>query len=394
MTHAAAPDHASAAAPAAPADRPRGAYLHVPFCPHVCPYCDFHKMRRNENLVARYLDRLDEEIAAAGARWPGPLDTIYLGGGTPSHLSDAELARVAAALDRAFGMPARLETTLEADPRTFDAARLARFRALGFTRLSIGLQSTQDAVLRFLGRQHDAREGLAAVGAALEAGFEVSADLITAVPGQDAVQDLEALAATGVPHASVYTLTVEPYTPFALRRVHVDEDRAAEDYARAAAVLGAHGYRRYEVSNHARPGFEAVHNQLYWHGDAFLGFGPSAAAYLPSDDGLGQRVTQPPIKAWLRGDPPERERLDPREYVLERLMTGLRTARGVDLDEVQARSGIDVRARWRGVVSEERRAGRLELREAEPGRGRGATLRATPEGLMVLDGILRRLFAS
>ncbi len=388
---------------AAAQDRPRSAYLHVPFCPHVCPYCDFHKMRRDERLVERYLDRLEEEILAAGARYGGPLETIYLGGGTPSHLSDAELARVFEALDRAFGLPAARETTLEADPRTFDRARLERFRTLGIDRLSIGLQSTQDPVLRFLGRQHDAREGLAAVEAALDAGFAVSADLITAVPGQDARADLERLAATGVQHVSVYTLTVEPYTPFARRHVHVDEDRAADDYARATEVLAARGYRRYEVSNHAKPGFEAVHNQVYWHGAWFLGLGPSAAGYLPMGDAsdpadLGERVTNLPIKAWLRGDPPERERLDAREHALERLMTGLRTARGVDLDALAARCGIDVRERWSEVLADELAAGRLTL-DAAPGEeggssGAGARLRATGQGLLLLDAILRRFFAS
>src|SRR5690606_6547110 len=120
----------------------RSLYLHVPFCPSICPYCDFHKMRRHEGLVARYLDRLEEEAAALAARHPGPLDTVYLGGGTPSHLTDGELARVFALLARSWGTPARLETTLEADPRTFDRERLARFRDHGVDRLSIGLQST------------------------------------------------------------------------------------------------------------------------------------------------------------------------------------------------------------------------------------------------------------
>ena len=381
----------------------------MPFCPHVCPYCDFHKMRRNEDLVGAYLTRLEAEIAEAGARFGGPLDTIYLGGGTPSHLSDAELDRVFAALDLAFGLPARLETTIEADPATFDAARLERFRALGIGRLSIGLQSTQDEVLRFLGRAHNAATGLAAVRTALDAGFEVSADLITAVAGQDTRADLEALAATGVQHVSVYTLTIEPYTPFALRRVHVDDERAADDYALASDVLGAHGLERYEVSNHARPGHASVHNQVYWHGAFFLGLGPSAAGYLPAGDGadpadLGQRVTNPPIKAWLRGDPPSRERIDPREHVLERLMTGLRTVRGVDLDALAARSGIDVRERYEDVLRDELAAGRLELatpgeppptpgatpRDARP----GAVLRATDRGLVVLDSVLRRFFAA
>jgi len=381
----------------------------VPFCPHVCPYCDFHKMRRNEDLVGAYLTRLEAEIAEAGARFGGPLDTIYLGGGTPSHLSDAELDRVFAALDLAFGLPARLETTIEADPATFDAARLERFRALGIGRLSIGLQSTQDEVLRFLGRAHDAATGLAAVRTALDAGFEVSADLITAVAGQDTRADLEALAATGVQHVSVYTLTIEPYTPFALRRVHVDDERAADDYALASDVLGAHGLERYEVSNHARPGHASVHNQVYWHGAFFLGLGPSAAGYLPAGDGadpadLGQRVTNPPIKAWLRGDPPSRERIDPREHVLERLMTGLRTVRGVDLDALAARSGIEVRERYEDVLRAELAAGRLELAapsEAPTMHAAPTTdsrprtvLRATERGLVVLDSVLRRFFAA
>lgn len=380
---------------------PRSVYLHVPFCPHVCPYCDFHKMRRDESLVAAYLDRLEGEIRAAGERWGGRLDTLYLGGGTPSHLSDAELERVFAALDEAFGLPARLETTLEADPATFDRARLERFRALGVSRLSIGLQSGHDPVLRFLGRVHDARQGLEAVRSAQEAGFEVSADLITAVPGQDAVADLRRVAEIGVGHISVYTLTIEPYTPFALRRIEVDEDRAAEDFESASDVLAGYGYHRYEVSNHALPGRESVHNQVYWHGATFLGLGPSAAGYLPANgDGsadLGVRVANPPIKAWLRRDPPERRPLEPRDFVLERLMTGLRTTRGVDLSELEARSGVRVRERYAQVVEEELAAGRLELNAGRlelDGGSAGQVLRATPDGLRVLDAILRRFFAA
>lgn len=370
---------------------PRSLYLHVPFCPHVCPYCDFHKMRRDEALVARYLDRLEREIADAGARFGGPLETLYLGGGTPSHLSDAELLRVLTAVGGAFDLSAAREVTLEADPATFDAERVAFFAGAGVTRLSIGLQSTQDAVLRFLGRAHDGATGLDAVRTAVASGLEVSADLILAVPGQDPEVDLERLAASGVGHVSVYTLTIEPYTPFALRRIRVDEDRAADDYDLAAERLAQHGFRRYEVSNHALPGREAVHNQVYWHGAYFLGLGPSAAGYLPVGDGsdpqdLGERVTNLPIKAWLRGDAPERERLSPHEHVLERLMTGLRTTRGVDLVALCDRTGIDPRTGFGALIDDEAAAGRLTLD--------GATLRATDAGLPVLDAILRRFFAA
>lgn len=376
-------------------DRPRALYLHVPFCPHICPYCDFHKMRRGGGLVARYLDRLEAEIAELHARFPGPLDTIYLGGGTPSHLEDDELARVVGALDAAWGFPARRETTLEADPGTFDPARLKRLRALGFDRLSIGLQSTQDPALAFLGRAHDGAEGVRALRWALAAGFEVSADLIAALPARaerDLARDLDALADLGVPHVSVYTLTVEPFTPFALRGVRVDDDAAADEYELAEARLAARGYERYEVSSHARPGHRARHNSVYWSGEPWLALGPSAAGYLPRGDAapfdpdLGVRSVNPPIKAWLEGAPPERETIDREGYALERLLTGLRTAEGVDLAALRARAGIEVRQRWRAQVDAMLDAGMLELG--------GTRLRATRRGLAQLDGVLGRFFAA
>jgi putative oxygen-independent coproporphyrinogen III oxidase len=365
---------------------PSALYLHVPFCPQICPYCDFHKMLRHEGLVEGYLGRLEREIAETAALCPGPLETIYLGGGTPSALNDAELERVVAALDAAWGFPALAETTLEADPLTFDPERLRLFRELGFSRLSIGLQSTQDPVLERLGRRHDAREGLEAVAWALEAGFEVSADLITAVPGQDATTDLRTLAATGVPHVSVYTLTVEPFTPFALRGVKVDEERAADDFELAADILAEHGLERYEVSSHARPGHESRHNQVYWHGRHFLGLGPSAAAYLPAPDCPGVRVTNPPIKRWLEGAEPEREPVSNDEHVLERLMTGLRTRLGVDLADVRERTGVDVERRFAETLAPLFDQGLLE---SVSGR-----LRASDAGLIRLDALLRRLFAT
>lgn len=366
---------------------PRALYLHVPFCPKVCPYCDFHKMRRHEGLVAAYLKRVREEARARYTAFPGPLNTVYFGGGTPSHLTDDELTFVVETLRETWGFPAALETTLEADPLTFDRGRLETFRELGFNRLSIGLQSTQDAVLRFLGRQHTGREGLAAVEAAVEAGFEVSADLITAVPGQDAARDLHALAGTGVNHVSVYSLTVEPYTPFAQRGVRVDEDQEAEDYALANEVLTAYGLARYEVSSHARPGREAKHNSVYWRGEPFLALGPAAAGFLPAPTAphpLGQRYTNPPIKGWLAGAPPETLPVGPAEYVQDVLMTGLRTARGVDLEGLSARAGFDVAAHYREVLGRLGRAGLVE-------RG-GATLCATEAGLLQLNGVVGALF--
>ena len=353
--------------------------------PKICPYCDFHKMRRHEGLVAAYLDRLEQEARELHATYPGTLDTIYLGGGTPSHLDDRELQRIFDVLGDTWGWPARVETTLEADPLTFDEERLARFREWGIDRLSIGLQSTQDGVLRFLGRRHDGRAGLEAVAWAVEAGFEVSADLITAVAGQDAERDLHALAASGAPHISVYTLAIEPYTPFALRGVRVDAEREADDYVLADRILSAYGYERYEVSSHAKPGHASRHNQVYWHGEPFLALGPSAAGYLPGNDGRGVRTRNPPIKGWLQGEPPEREELTSRDYVLERLMTGLRTTRGVDLAHVGEVGGLDVLGRFGRPIEDACARGWLVLD--------GHRLRTTAAGLTRLDGILRGIFA-
>lgn len=360
-------------------------YLHVPFCPHVCPYCDFHKMRRDERLVARYLDRLEREIAEQGERYAGRPDTVYFGGGTPSHLSDAELGRLVAALDRAFGFPGAVETTLEADPLTFDPERLARIRDLGFDRLSIGLQSTQDGVLRFLGRAHDGRQARQALDWALASGMRVNADVITAVDGQDAERDLRTVAASGVGHMSVYSLTVEPGTPFALRGVTVDREREADDFERTVTVLGAYGLERYEVSNFARPGEESRHNQATWRGRPYLGLGPSASSYLAGgsqESGpFGTRTRNPPIRPWLEGAPPERDVLDAEGVVVERLLTGLRTREGVDLERLERDTDRTPEAMaprwWRDALKH-----RLLAVE-------GTRLRATPAGLARLDALLR-----
>ncbi len=359
----------------------RALYLHVPFCPHVCPYCDFHKMRRNEALVERYLARLEQEAEVAALRYPGPLDTIYLGGGTPSHLSDPELTRVVRMLDRHWGFPARLETTLEADPLTFEPDRLRRFAELGFSRLSIGLQSTQDQALRFLDRRHDGRQGLQALTWALDSGLAVNADLMTAVPGQDPLADLHAVAASGIAHVSVYTLTVEPGTPFARRGIRVDPEREADDFEAAARVLASYGLERYEVSNYARPGAESHHNLAVWRGRSYLGLGPSASAYLPDGGPFGTRLTNPPMRAWLAGAPPERDVLAPGDVLLERLLTGLRTREGADLAAAETESGLRlerVAPRW---LADATRHGLL-VRD-------GPRLRATEAGIARLDALLR-----
>lgn len=361
-------------------------YLHVPFCPSICPYCDFHKMLRNEGLVARYLERLEREAAALATRYPGPLRTVYFGGGTPSHLSDDELTRALTAVERGWDGLGSDETTLEADPLTFDEQRLELFGNLGVTRLSIGLQATQDHTLKFLGRVHDGSQGLAAVKMALRSGLRTNVDIIMAVEGQDLELDLRTVLNLGASHLSVYSLTIEPNTPFGRRGVQVDADKDADDFELAGEIIAEYGLKRYEVSNFARPGEESHHNLAYWRGDHYLALGPSASGYLPEGP-HGTRYHNGPIRTWLLGAAPELEVLDAADVVLERLMTGLRSSEGVNLRELQQRSGQALQVVAATWLSNALRHELLELDD-------DSVLRATATGLERLDALLRTFVAS
>jgi oxygen-independent coproporphyrinogen-3 oxidase len=336
--------------------------------------------------VARYLDRLEQEIGEAARLYPGPLRTVYLGGGTPSHLRDEELARLLGAIDAAWGREARLETTLEADPLTFDEDRLAAFAAVGVDRVSLGLQSTQDAVLRYLGRLHDGASGMEAVTMALQSPLRVNVDVMTSIEGQDLELDLRTVAGSGAKHVSVYSLTIEENTPFGRRGYRVDEDLDASAFELTSAVLAEYGLERYEVSNYAVPGHESRHNLGYWGGAYYLGLGPSASAYVPSHGPFGARIKQPPLKGWLTGAEPEIDVLDADSYILERLLTGLRTRAGVDLVTLAERSGATLEAiapRW---LKDATLHGLL--------RREGDTLTATPTGIQRLDAVMRAYVGS
>ena len=342
-------------------------------------------MRRHEGLVAAYLRRLEQESYQLSQRFPSQLSSVYIGGGTPSHLQDSELARIVHMLHTHWRLAEDVEFTLEADPLTFDPERLAYWQTLGITRLSIGLQSTQDAVLRFLGRRHNAMQGLEAIDWALAAGFAVSADLIIAVPGQNAAQDIHRLATSGVQHLSVYSLTIEPHTPFALRGVQVDETQDYQDYLLAYETLQGYGLARYEVSNYARPGWESRHNQYYWSGDYFLALGPSAASLVPSRRSgiLAERQRNPLMKAWLEGEAGECWPLDARRFYEDMLITGLRTAKGVDMLALEQRCGQPLETFFGKVPAQLLQEGWLEHHPPY--------LRASDAGLLRLNSVLQRL---
>ena len=318
----------------------RHLYVHVPFCPTICPYCDFHALLRSKDAVAGYLERLEVEAAALYQRYSDPLRTLYLGGGTPSFLRDSELERIFAILP--WRLAADAEVTLEANPATLSKKRLQHLRRLGVNRLSIGVQSFDDAVLLRLGRAHKSRAALTAVESALEGGFRVSLDLMLGLPGQNVSADLETASALGVGHVSAYTLQIETGTPFALNGIRTDRDEEAEAFLLARRILQRAGLVRYEVSNYARPGEESQHNLAYWRMNAWGGLGPAAASHFfgGSPGVVSRRLTNPPLPRWRKGEPPFEEKITPLEHVKEALMMGLRTSAGVDLKELAQRTRL------------------------------------------------------
>lgn len=272
-------------------DRGFGVYVHWPYCARICPYCDFNVYAAK----ARDTDPLYRGILADLAGWRGRtgerrVDSIFLGGGTPSLMTGEQVAGVIAEVDRLWGLRPGAEITIEANPD--DAIRFADFVAAGVTRLSIGLQSLDDARLKFLGRTHSADDAVAALRAAR--GFKsVSIDMIYAVPGQDADDwrsELSRALALEADHLSLYELTIEPGAAFAFAVKRsawspLDDDRSAELYEITQAMTAGAGYDAYEISNHARSvQHQSVHNRIYWSSGDWVGAGPGAHGRLTMGD--------------------------------------------------------------------------------------------------------------
>jgi oxygen-independent coproporphyrinogen III oxidase len=360
---------------------PAGVYVHLPFCPYICPYCDFAKWAWDDARAARYLDALRAEIAAAPrveAR------TLFFGGGTPSMYGADVVGALIAGVRERFALPAHAEITAEANPDPLLAARIPGLRAAGVNRLSIGVQSFDPRELRVLGRRHTPQDVARAIAAARAAGFDnVSLDLIFGVPGQTEeswAASLDAAVALGVEHLSCYGLTIEEGTPYATwfardPGAFADENREARMYAIAIDRLRAAGFAQYEISNWSKPGFRSQHNALYWANEQYLGLGVGAASYLEGVRSTSTRDLEAYCEAALAGRPVpgERERLEGAARAGEAIMLALRTAEGVDLAAFRERYGIDVNERYRAVVDDLVAAGVLaadaaHLRLTERGR--------------------------
>lgn len=328
---------------------PRHLYLHVPFCARRCSYCDFAIAVRRHTPVDAYVEGVARELAlrfGGDERWE--VDTLYLGGGTPSRLGGEGVARLLDRVRERVIIAPEAEVTIEANPDDVDVDTIRAWRAAGVNRLSIGAQSFDDRVLAWMHRTHDASRISAAVDAAHRGGIdELSLDLIFALPealGRDWEGDVRRMIALGPAHLSLYGLTVEPATPLGrwLRRgavTEAPEERYERDFLRADALLVAAGYEHYEVSNYARRGHRARHNSSYWRHVPYAGVGPAAHSF----DGSRRRWNTAGYTEWERlvgegSDPIAGEEvLSPGDFGDERAYLGLRTIDGLALDEEMAR---------------------------------------------------------
>jgi len=376
---------------------PLSLYVHLPWCVRKCPYCDFNSYEaRGELPDLQYVDALLRdlrgELPFAQDR---EIETIFLGGGTPSLFSGAAIRRLLDGLRAEAALAADVEITLEANPGAVDAERFAAFRAAGVNRLSIGIQSFRDAQLRALGRVHDSAEAEAAVATARAAGFtNFNLDLMYALPGDDAagaVADLERAIALAPAHISWYQLTLEPNTAFERRPPALPEDDlVARIEEQGRALLAAHGYERYEISAYAQAGRRCRHNSNYWQFADYLGIGAGAhgKVTLPTAGEIARRAKTRNPRTYLQragsAEATSEERVTrPGQAALEFLMNALRLIDGTTVETFEARTGQAASGLEPGRTAAVARG----WLSAKPGR-----LRATPAGIEKLNRVLE-LFA-
>ncbi|MDE2411572.1 MAG: coproporphyrinogen III oxidase [Sphingomonadales bacterium] len=373
----------------------RALYIHWPFCLAKCPYCDFNSHVRDsvdhERWQSALLADMRHEAEIAGGE---PLDSVFFGGGTPSLMPPALVARLLAEAERLWGFAEGIEITLEGNPSSVEAANYADLRAAGINRASLGLQALDDQTLRFLGRLHGAEEGLRALAVAQQHFERVSFDLIYARPGQTPAQwraELDRALGFGTGHLSLYQLTIEPGTRFAtMVRQHafapLDDDAAADLFALTQDMTARAGLPRYEVSNHARPGEESRHNLAYWRYHDYLGIGPGAHGRRGGQATVRHRKPEnwlEAVAAQGHGIAEDRA-LGLTEQASEALLMGLRLNEGVDLAALVARLDLPVSAL----------CDRVKL-DFYTGQGLcwqdGTRIGVTDQGIPLLDGLLGEL---
>lgn len=370
---------------------PLSLYIHIPWCVRKCPYCDFNSHAASpvlpeQEYVDALLADLDQDLPAVYGR---ELSTIFFGGGTPSLFSAQALGRLLAGVQQRIPFAPDIEITLEANPGTFEQEKFVAYRQLGINRLSIGIQSFQEAKLTALGRIHTGNEAVRAADMARQAGFDnFNLDLMHGLPDQsldDALGDLRQAIALAPTHLSWYQLTLEPNTVFWNQPPLLPEDDILWDIQEAGqALLASHGYAQYEVSAYAQPGRAARHNLNYWSFGDFIGIGAGAHGKLSHPDGRIVRTWKTrlpkdylnPAKAFKAGEKP----LATEELPFEFLMNALRLTEGVDAALFSQRTGLSLET----LATARHEAEQKGLLQVEPSR-----LVATARGQLFLNDLLQ-----
>ncbi|MBI3602790.1 MAG: radical SAM family heme chaperone HemW [Candidatus Omnitrophica bacterium] len=350
-------------------------YIHIPFCAHKCLFCSFAIAVAQTHRAHDYLNRLDQEARAyRGAH----LDTVYVGGGTPSMLSVDELRRLMGIVREYFSLSDDCEMTIEANPEGVDEPKARLMKELGFNRFSLGIQSLDDRYLKFLGRWHDAWQAKEAYALWRKAGFEnINLDLMYAFPSQTKQEletDVRAIASLGSEHLSLYTLTIEPYSRFYAQAIKLDDDdKIAGHYQKVVDILQEYGFGQYEISNFSKAGFQSRHNKNYWRGGRYIGLGMGAHGFT----GHRRYWNTAKLQEYLNSTEAVAgfEDLDDATLAIEKVLFGLRMNEGIDPALVPSQK--------KSLMDDFVRQGFLKTE--------GARLKTTDQGRLVLDELSVRL---
>lgn len=373
---------------------PRAGYVHIPFCAHHCGYCDFAIAVGQEAQIDRYTQALEMELRSLGQ--PQPVSTLFLGGGTPTHLEPHQLDRLLDVLHSWLPLEPGGEFSIEANPTNLTPDKIRILAEHGVNRLSLGAQSFDADLLRRLERDHEPGDVARALEAARRHLPQVSIDLIFGVPGQTLEQwhgDLARAVALEPDHLATYGLTYEKGTPLWKQRQRgqvqpLDEDTELAMYTHAIDFLQSAGFEHYEISNHARPGCRSRHNQVYWANHAYFGFGMGAARYVAGVRSLNTRDLQHYLRRTLAGESAvfQSETLEPRERAVETVAVQLRRAEGVFREAFRIQTGYDVDPLLGASLLHVIDLGLVE--------DTGDALRLTRSGKYVADAVITRLMQS
>jgi oxygen-independent coproporphyrinogen-3 oxidase len=370
-----------------------GLYIHIPFCLKKCPYCDFYSITDLSKKEA-YLQALMAEIGQRKQPTLQKFDTVYIGGGTPSILSGMEIGKILETARSTFKILPTTEITLEINPGTLNTKALDAYRQAGVTRISVGVQSFNDRILKTLERIHTVDEVTRVLKQVVDGGFNrVSIDLIYGIPGQsmaDLRTDLDQATQLGIDHISCYMLSFEPGTEFETRKqagkiIPVPDTKTAEMFKVVVSTLSNRGYAPYEISNFSRPGCQSRHNVKYWDGISYIGVGAGAHSFNGTTRSWNYRHVEQYIESMADGRLPlsGKEELTRSQHMLEAIYLGLRTTAGIEKAGFERRFNIDFEAVFGDVVFDFKKRGMIDEDERR--------LALTVDGMLFLDAIIDRM---